>query len=311
MRSIFGTARPAWVAESMDGILVIDKPAGMTSHDVVVAVRRLAPGARVGHAGTLDPNATGVLIGLVGRATKISRFLLGLEKEYLFTVRLGIETDTLDVWGKQTRSGSTEGVGAEQILDAAARFRGKYQQIAPSLSAIKHKGTPLYKLARRGQATPLKTRVVEITSFEVTEVALPSVTIRTVCSSGTYVRSLARDLGRHLGCGAAVSAIRRLRIGNFGLDGAVPLADLVEGRTRTEEVLLSLERALEHLPSLGLKDSSVAGIRAGRQPSPEDFHSSSAGGPGEYVVLTDGSGAVVGIAARSEGSDGYRTERII
>jgi tRNA pseudouridine55 synthase len=295
----------------MDGILIIDKPAGMTSHDVVVEIRRLVGSARVGHAGTLDPNATGVLIGLVGRATKISRFLLSLDKEYLFTIRLGVETDTLDAWGKEVNVCSTDGVGPNEILDAASRFRGRYQQIAPSLSAIKHRGTPLYKLARQGLATPLKTRVVEIKNFEVIEIAVPLVTIRTTCSSGTYVRSLARDMGRHLGCGASATSIRRLRVGGFGLDAATPLADLVEGRVQPAEVMLTIERALEHLPRVGLKESSVAGIRAGRQPSPDDFSGSGLGVAGGYVVLTDTEGTIVGIAARSQESDGFKTERII
>ena len=307
----------------MNGILVIDKPAGMTSHDVVMELRRLVGGARVGHAGTLDPNATGVLIGLVGRATKISRFLLSLDKEYLFTIRLGVETDTLDAWGKETNVCSTDGVGANEILDAASRFRGRYQQIAPSLSAIKHQGTPLYKLARRGLATPLKTRVVMLTSFEVTDIAMPLVTIRTTCSSGTYVRSLARDMGRHLGCGASATSIRRLRVGGFALEGATPLADLVEGRVGPAEVMLTIERALEHLPRIHLKESSVAGIRAGRQPSAEDFAGSGSGSgsgagscsgadiAGSYVALTDADGTIIGIAARSQESDRFRTERII
>jgi tRNA pseudouridine55 synthase len=294
----------------MDGILIIDKPPGMTSHDVVLALRRLVAGDRLGHAGTLDPNATGVLIGLVGKATKVSRFLMGLDKEYVFTVRLGVETDTLDVWGKVTSEGPTDGMGADQILDAAARFRGKYQQIAPSLSAIKHRGTPLYKLARRGVATPIKTRVVEIKSFEVTEIAMPYVTIRTWCSSGTYVRSLARDMGRHLGCGAAVSSLRRVRIGAFGLEDATPLVDLVEGRVKPGEIMLTIEEALAHLPRVGLKQSSIAGIRAGRQPSAADLSGADAGGS-PYVALTDDSGTVIGIAARSLNSGELKTERII
>jgi tRNA pseudouridine55 synthase len=296
----------------MDGILIIDKPGGMTSHDVVIALRRLVPGSRVGHAGTLDPNATGVLVGLVGRATKVSRFLMSLDKEYVFTLELGVETDTLDRWGTVIHRESTDGVTAERVLDAAARFRGRYQQIAPSLSAIKHQGTPLYKLARRGLATPLKTRVVEIRSFEVTDISLPCVSVRLACSSGTYVRSLARDMGRHLGCGASVSSLRRTRIGDFRLDEATPLADLVEGRTGLEEVMLSIERGLRHLPRIGLRETSVAGIRAGRQPSRADFVPCEDDRSGTYFALTDQTGAVIGIAIRSDGSEEtFRTERIL
>lgn len=296
----------------MDGILVLDKPAGMTSHDVVLDLRRLVGGVRIGHAGTLDPNATGVLIGLLGKATKISRFLTGLDKEYLFTVELGVETDTLDKWGNVLRTAPTDDVDVERIFDAAARFRGRYQQIAPSLSAIKHQGVPLYKLARRGLATPLKTRVVVIKDFEVIEIAMPFVTIRTACSSGTYVRSLARDMGRFLGCGATVSSIRRLRIGTFTLTDAIPLSDLVEGRRKVEDAVLSIEKALAHLPRVAVKTSSVAGIRAGKQPSAEDFEEPVGGLRGEYFALADDQGSVIGIAVQSgEPEAGLRTERIL
>ena len=296
----------------MDGILILDKPAGMTSHDVVLAIRRLVGGTRVGHAGTLDPNATGVLIGLLGKATKISRFMIGLDKEYLFTVELGIETDTLDKWGKVLRVAPTDGIDVERIFDAAARFRGRYQQIAPSLSAIKHQGVPLYKLARRGLATPLKTRVVVIRDFEVTEIAQPFVTIRTSCSSGTYVRSLARDMGRFLGCGATVSSLRRLRIGGFTLDDATPLRELVEGRKNVGDVALSIERALEHLPTVAVKPSSVAGIKAGKQPCAEDFEQPVGHLLGKYFALADEQGCVIGIAVQSdEAGHGLRTERIL
>jgi len=296
----------------MDGILVLDKPAGMTSHDVVLDLRRLVGGVRIGHAGTLDPNATGVLIGLLGKATKISRFLTGLDKEYLFTVELGVETDTLDKWGNVLRTAPTDDVDVERIFDAAARFRGRYQQIAPSLSAIKHQGVPLYKLARRGLATPLKTRVVVIKDFEVIEIAVPFVTIRTACSSGTYVRSLARDMGRFLGCGATVSSIRRLRIGTFTLTDAIPLSDLVEGRRKVEDAVLSIEKALAHLPRVAVKTSSVAGIRAGKQPSAEDFEEPVGDLRGEYFALADDQGSVIGIAVQSgEPEAGLRTERIL
>jgi len=296
----------------MDGIILIDKPSGMTSHDVVAQVRKLVGAARVGHAGTLDPNATGVLIGLVGRATKVSRFLMSLEKEYLFTIELGLETDTLDVWGRVLSVGDPAGVTAERVLEAASRFRGRYQQIAPSVSAIKHRGTPLYKLARNGRATPTKTRVVEIREFQVTDIRLPQVDIRVVCSSGTYVRSLARDMGSFLGCGAAVASLRRTRVGGFGIAGATPLADLVDGRAALADVLISIEKSLEHLPRMGLRAGSVQGIRAGRQPSSADFEAADLDFKGDYVALTDQAGIIVGIAVRSdEPAAPLKTERIL
>lgn len=296
----------------MDGVLNIDKPGGMTSHDVVERVRRIVRGEKVGHAGTLDPNATGVLIVLVGKATKVSRFLMGLDKEYLFTIQLGVETDTLDRWGVVTATRSTDCVGESQIAEAASRFRGRYQQIAPSVSALKHRGVRLYELARRGEATPVKTRVVRITEFEVLAVHHPFVTIRVVCSSGTYVRSLARDMGKYLGCGASVFCLRRTRIGAFGLDTATRLRDLPAGRSGLEGVLLTIEESLGHLPRITVKPGSIQRIRSGCQPSGEDFLRSKLDFDGDYVALTDEKGMIIGIAGRS-GRQGsiLKTERIL
>jgi tRNA pseudouridine55 synthase len=153
---------------------------------------------------------------------------------------------------------------------------------------------------------------VEITDFQVLDVSIPHVTIRAACSSGTYVRSLARDMGRHLGCGAMVSSLRRTRIGGFGLDQATALGDLIEGRKRPEEVVLSIERALSHLPRLGLKADSVAGIRSGRQPSSADLDDADLDFKGAYAAMTDDRGTIVGIAVRSgDTAAQLKTERIL
>jgi tRNA pseudouridine55 synthase len=296
----------------MDGTIIIDKPTGMTSHDVVALIRRLQRGSRVGHAGTLDPNATGVLCVLVGKATKTSRFLMGLEKEYIFTVQLGIETDTLDRWGTVLRRYDPAGVTAERILEAASRFKGRYQQIAPSVSALKHQGVPLYKLARRGQETPVKTRIVVIRSFEVVDMFQPYVTVRMVCSSGTYVRSLARDMGRYLGCGASVFCLRRTRVGGFRVDAATRLADIASGKTDINDVMLTIEESLGHMPRVRLKNGAASRIRLGEQPSEEDLCMPDVDSDAEYVALADENGMIVGIARRS-GQEGFplRTERVL
>lgn len=296
----------------MNGILLVDKPSGMTSHDVVKGIRGLAEGSRVGHAGTLDPNATGVLIVLVGKATKISRFLMGLNKEYVFTIQLGIETDTLDRWGKTLQIRGAEGIGENDILAAASRFRGRYQQIAPSVSALKHRGVPLYRMARRGVPTPMKTRVVVIRAFDVLDVFGSYVTIRVVCSSGTYVRSLARDMGRYLGCGASVFCLRRVRIGRFRVEEAASLSDILSTGSAISDRILSIEESLKHMPKVCLKAGSILKIRQGGQPSAEDLLDSDLVFEGDYVALADETGRILGIARRSEGSpSGLRTERIL
>ena len=294
----------------MDGVLIVDKPDGMTSHDVVEAVRRRLPGAKVGHAGTLDPNATGVLLVLVGKATKISRFLLELEKEYIFTLELGVETTTLDRWGEVVGRGDADGVTLDDILGAASRFRGRYQQVAPAVSAVKHKGVPLYKLARRGERTPVKTRVVRIRDFKVLDYYHPFVTIRVVCSSGTYVRSLARDMGRQIGCGATVFCLRRARVGSFKESDAVSLDRILEA-AEPEAFLMSIEESLKHMPRISIRPGSVHSVRAGRSPGADDVQEVRPGSASEYAALADSSGDIIGIARRPDRSGEYKIERIL
>ncbi len=300
----------------MNGIIVVDKPGGMTSHDVVDSIRRIVRDRRVGHAGTLDPNATGILIMLLGKATKVSRFLMGLEKEYIFTIQLGLETDTLDRWGKTVCTRSADGVSRSDILDAASRFLGEYEQAAPSVSALKHKGVRLYELVRRGEPVPVKTRPVRISTFEVMDVTHPFVTVRTVCSSGTYVRSLARDMGQALGCGASVFCLRRLRVGGFGIEGAVRLEDLEhaskEDPDGVREILLSIEEGLAHLPRIRIGPDAVEALLAGGQTPEDKISASELDFEGDYVAITNDAGQIMAIARRSDKpGQSLRTERIL
>lgn len=294
----------------MDGVLIVDKPDGMTSHDVVEAVRKKMAGAKVGHAGTLDPGATGVLLVLVGKATKISRFLMELEKEYVFTLELGLETVTLDRWGEVVARNDASHVELDDILHAASRFRGRYQQIAPAVSAIKHKGVPLYKLVRRGERTPVKTRVVKIRDFKVLDYYNPFVTLRVVCSSGTYVRSLARDMGRQVGCGAAVFCLRRARVGTFGESEAVPLREVLEAE-EPEKMLLTIEESLKHMPRVSIRPESLRSVRAGKSPGADDVTGVMPGGAFEYAALADSSGDIIGIVRRPDPAGEYKIERIL
>jgi tRNA pseudouridine55 synthase len=294
----------------MDGVLNVDKPDGMTSHDVVDALRSKMPGVKIGHAGTLDPNATGVLLALVGKGTKISRFLMELEKEYVFTLELGLETVTLDRWGEVVARNDAGHVTLDEVLHAASRFRGRYQQIAPAVSAIKHKGVPLYKLARRGERTPVKTRVVKIRDFKVLDYYNPFVTLRVVCSSGTYVRSLARDMGRQIGCGAAVFCLRRARVGAFAEQDAVPLAEVLDSAD-LGEYIMNIEDSLRHMPQVRIRPDSVAGVRAGRSPGAADVSEVVPGGTSEYAALADDTGGIIGIARRPGPAGEYKIERIL
>ncbi|NOS36161.1 MAG: tRNA pseudouridine(55) synthase TruB [Deltaproteobacteria bacterium] len=208
---------------SLAGVLVIDKPGGMTSHDVVMRVRRILGVKKVGHTGTLDPMATGLLPLCIGGATKIARFLEGGEKEYRATIKFGVETDTYDAEGKVVAESDTSGVSEEMVVEALAQFKGKIQQIPPMYSAVKIGGTPLYKLARKGITVEREPKEVEISAIDVEEFTMPLLTMKITCSKGTYIRTLCHDLGSVVGCGAHLVALRRTRSGYYSIQNAITL----------------------------------------------------------------------------------------
>jgi tRNA pseudouridine55 synthase len=208
-----------------DGIVVVDKPAGWTSHDVVARLRRLFGTRRVGHAGTLDPLATGVLVVGVGRATRLLGYLARFDKEYVATVTLGVRTATDDAEGDVV-SVSPVTVAEARLASAMAALSGTIEQVPPSYSAVKVAGRRSYARARAGQAVTLPPRVVTVSAFDLLRFDSPEMVARVVCSSGTYVRALARDLGQALGCGAHLSALRRTRVGPFHLAASATVAQL-------------------------------------------------------------------------------------
>ncbi|OGO42487.1 MAG: tRNA pseudouridine(55) synthase TruB, partial [Chloroflexi bacterium RBG_16_57_9] len=208
------------------GILNIDKPAGMTSHDVVAAVRRAAQEQRVGHAGTLDPMATGVLLVCIGSATRIIEHLQAHPKTYRADIRLGMATDTYDAEGQVTYESPSFNVDRDQVEEALAGFRGIIQQVPPMYSALKRDGRPLYELARAGIEVEREPRTVEIFRLEITHWAPPVVQVEVQCSKGTYIRSLAHDLGQKLGVGGHLSGLVRLASGRFTLDRAESLTSV-------------------------------------------------------------------------------------
>ncbi len=253
----------------MNGFVVIDKPAGITSHDVVSRVRRILGTRKVGHTGTLDPFATGVLPVAVNDGTKCIPFLDEGSKTYEALLRLGVTTDTLDMTGTVMSESDTSGLTREQFISSFSEFTGAIRQIPPMYSAIKQGGQPLYKLARQGVEVERTARDVEIYSLELLSFDLPHAAIRVICSRGTYVRSLADDIGRALGCGAALQELRRTVSGPFRIENAVTLADLevAAGEGRAEALCLSQMTVLDHLPEIPLTASGVEGLRFGRSPS--------------------------------------------
>lgn len=211
------------------GLLVVDKTAGVTSFDAVALVRKRLGLKRVGHAGTLDPDATGVLPILLGEATKLMPYLADQDKEYVATLRLGVTTDTGDVGGRVTATAAVPALGRAEVEAACRPFVGRIKQVPPMFSAVHHEGRRLYELAREGIEVVREPREVVIHSIEVEEVAGDTARLRVVCGKGTYVRVLAADVGAALGCGAAVARLVRTRVGPFALADAVPWADLADG----------------------------------------------------------------------------------
>jgi len=211
---------------SIHGILNINKPQGLTSRQVVDRVRRIFGMPKAGHAGTLDPDATGVLLICLGKATKLFEALQKGDKEYEGTLTLGVTTDTLDASGKIIQKTDITSVTEEQIIAAFKKFEGEIEQIPPMFSAIKHKGKPLYKLARRGIKVERPPRPVTIYHLEVLEIHKPDVTFRVSCSKGTYIRVLASDIGTAIGCGAHLSSLTRTRSGIFTLSNAISLDEI-------------------------------------------------------------------------------------
>lgn len=236
------------------GFLPVDKPAGPTSHDIVSVARRALLLRKVGHAGTLDPFASGLLLLAVGATTRLMEYLHPLDKEYLATVRLGETTETLDPESDVAFvSDRWSGLDEEEIRNALSSFRGAMDQMPPAFSAKKVGGEPAYRRARRGENVVLRTSRITIHDVELLSLSLPEVTFRLRCSTGTYVRSLARDLGERLRVGAYLSALRRTAIGPFRVEGALPPADLHLPET-VDCAMVAPRQALSHLPELELPD---------------------------------------------------------
>ncbi len=246
------------------GILLVDKPEGPTSHDVVDHVRKAAQIRRVGHAGTLDPFASGLLLVLLGSATRLSEYFLGMDKEYEATVHLGIETTTHDRDGEiVSEASSWKEVGVDTLEAALAGLRGKISQRPPAYSAKKIQGEAAHRRVRRGEEVELEPAEVEVYELEVQELDLPRVLLRVRCSSGTYIRALARDLGRSLKVGGHLSALRRTAIGPFVAPSARSL-DSLGDLEKIRANLIPPALALAHLPSLEVGPEEAARIRQGQ-----------------------------------------------
>ena len=270
----------------LNGFFVIDKQAGVTSHDIVAMVRRAIGQKKVGHTGTLDPFATGVLPVAVGEGTKAIQFLDESEKEYRAVLRLGISTDTQDLTGQVTSERDWSHLCAEDLERLVPQFLGRISQLPPMFSALKRDGVPLYKLARKGIEVERELREVEIHSLSFDWIRLPEACFTVRCSRGTYVRTLAMDIGEALGCGAHLLELRRTRSGLFREADALGIPELSASKLQGS-LLFPLDRALSHLKRLELNEQGGRKVSNGVAPAASDFVASALEElfPGEQVRL--------------------------
>ncbi len=288
----------------MEGVFNINKEKGMTSHDVVDCVRRIIDVRRVGHTGTLDPAATGVLPVCVGKATKVVQFLITSDKEYVATMELGAVTDTQDAAGEVLERRDASSVTEDDVRRVAGEFKGELDQIPPMVSAVRVKGKRLYQLARKGFEVEREPRRIRILEMDVLKVELPRVQFRVVCSKGTYVRTLAADMGEKLGCGAHQAELLRTRSGTFRLEDSMLLEEL--GRLGDPASrLVSVSDALSHLPLIRVRPWFERFVKSRTIIPPSELIESPAGlQPGGHVRVQGKQGRLVAVAEIIEDPSG-------
>lgn len=281
------------IKNAISGALVVDKPVGMTSHDVVQAIRNGTGLRRAGHTGTLDPRASGVLVILVGPAVRLSEYVSASDKRYQAIIRLGGSTDTFDAEGQVTLSKDPLTVTEAQFEDALNSFVGEIEQTPPPYSAVKVQGRKAYEMARRGEEVELEPRTITVHHLEALEWTPPEVVIDIHCSSGTYVRSLANDLGIKLGCGACLVGLRRTKSGRFSLRDSVPLRKLQESFTAGNwyQYLIPAAEALANWPAVELNPDEVEDVRHGHRVkaigTPDETKVRGVSTQGELVALME------------------------
>ena len=283
---------------SLNGVLVIDKPSGWTSHDVVAKMRNVLGERSIGHLGTLDPMATGVLPLVIGKMTRLCRFYDASEKTYEGAIRFGFATDTYDADGDPVGPPQDVKVTLEELQEAAAGFVGKLRQVPPPFSAKKIKGVPAYKLARRKQGVELQPVEVEVKEFLILGFEADLAAFRSRVSSGTYLRSLAHEMGQKLGCGAHLASLRRTAVAEFALEDAYTLDEVSEAarEDRIDAVMVHARRVLPDIPCVTADEDTVGRIRHGRSVNLAEFSKS------KWVKVFAGQSELICVASRVAGS---------
>jgi len=291
----------------LNGIIVIHKEAGFTSHDVVAKMRGICRQKKIGHTGTLDPQATGVLPVCLGSGTKLCDMLTDKDKEYVAELLLGVETDTQDTTGAVLSEHPVE-VSEEVVREAVMSFLGEYQQIPPMYSALKVDGKKLYELARAGKEVERKAREVFIHEIEILEINIPIVKMRVACSKGTYIRTLCADIGTKLGCGGTMKSLQRTRVGSFTLEKAVTLAELesLRDENRLEDLLYPVDSAFAECPKLHVRQEFCRLIDNGNSFYPNQTKEKRTYEAGAWVAVYREDSSFAGVYAFDSGRKWYK-----
>ena len=297
----------------MDGILNINKPKGKTSFSIVARIRRLSGEKQVGHAGTLDPAATGVLPVCLGRGTRVIEYLVNTTKTYYARIEFGTATDTYDGSGQSTHEGDISEIKKRRIEAALDAFRGRIEQTPPMYSAVKHQGQPLYKLARAGITIERKKRTAVIHRLELVSWRKPVATVEVECSKGTYIRSLANDLGEHLGCGAFLLSLVRTRCGIFDIEDAITISQFEEAcqNGNWQELLHPIDIVLQDLPTLIIDEDAEKAFKTGKPITPgEKDTGNSKDSSYRYRRAYSRDGRFLGILRRSKSQGVWEPKKV-
>ena len=293
------------VAEHLSGVIVLDKPPGVSSTQALTALKQLLNAKKAGHAGTLDPQATGVLVCCFNRATKLARFLLHGRKKYLAVLQLGLETDTQDATGTIIAAHDLGAVTDRQIRDTFKQFEGGYRQIPPVFSALKHKGQPLYKYARRGKAVQKPPRDIEIEYMRIVSIDLPLIQFEVACTAGTYIRTLCADIGKKLGCGGHLKRLRRLESSGFSINEAISMDDcrkLSETGALSDRVV-PMTDALRNIPGYVVNKALTEKVKHGRMLKKYDLPGLMVANPPELFKLLDMENKLIAVAGVNKRDD--------
>jgi tRNA pseudouridine55 synthase len=290
--------------DALSGVIVLDKPAGLSSAQALERVKRLVGVRKAGHAGTLDPTATGVLICCLERATRLAGFFVGGTKTYEAELRLGMETDTQDAAGQPLARRPVPALSASQWESTLAAFSGRRLQAPPVFSALKHQGTPLYRLARRGQPLQKPPRPVEITELTLLRRTATGALLRITCSAGTYVRTLCAEIGAALGCGGHLGELRRTRSGEFTVSEALSLEELAEqaDHHRLDQAIIPMAEALRHMPAAKVEQAMAGRIGRGAPVTLAELDLPPVDPPARWIKIVDPQGRLVAVAQPEHGT---------